>query len=778
MADSPHHRIRPFRLSRNTAEFPQDDKLFLLRAGRDLEMLGPVVWAEPPLLRRFADSQVQLAGAQRVVRIVPWMAIGTDTPSIPRLMGQVAAGDAWPVLRIDPENDRSIAFAFRIVQAALAWSGEWRSAGIQDNEVREFVRCGVNMGWPRPCTSEDLLPCYTAPPCGGLGQRGAGGQGGRSEWLYWHLLKGSPDPQASSAPGGQKDDPAGKRNAPFTRGGRTLSDMVLDTTRPWMLRCGLIDRPRKEVLQSDRLLRGILLRTIVGVAKLPPKRRKPAEIALDRLIKALLVLLCDWRGREPLDGIAAANTTPHPLCWPPSPVGVDERRAGILAVVLPNPSERRAVTEVAEEFFAAAPQRLGSESLGELVSLLVNEMSGCIGTQPATCVDDRPANDSAAAAPELPIIDLDDPDPAAPEDPAPVTLSSTRAPLDDWRRVCRRNLPGATQVGAGSVTYTYAAEYSTLSLRYRFGLLVDLRDEQPVDLHGNDGGVEIRSRTDLDAKTAFLPLLWDPVTQACAAFALRRGQGFLTVIPACISDSEVLRLVGQAALQFGIGGSRLAQDGETPLPGRDAAPARTAEPEPPCCALAALAVEVITRKGLRITGPTCDGGARGEATIFWGDSRLWSKSGESTASLDKGTKQLGLLIALANANGDQGKLTAVALAKAIGIDAAKSKGKFREAMKRLRTALAHVIRPFVSTRALGELAENERREREARGSKWGHRGSSRTPNGSVVGPPESGTDESDTLNRLRDHLIPPLDRGKHDQTYELRIAVTVDADAP
>ncbi|MBT7166114.1 MAG: hypothetical protein HN904_25260 [Victivallales bacterium] len=717
---------------------------FIAEAGRSLELHGDLLPANGELRDQFAEK-LGIPGTERVLRVVPW--IGLDSArGVTALVEATAQGSCLPVVRVrtrDATFGRDTAFAVRLVQALLT---RFRPSDLHCNLSSE-EHAGLTSGWhntlPVPGTAREVVPCCTVRMPGDATHA-------EPARLCWRLVEGfrchteeSPlDASVSSEHG----------NASF--GTMTQSMMLeMDTAS------GYVDRPRDEVVTADRLLREFLLGMVSTVESDSSERYSEPELAT--AINAVLMLLCDLPvayAASPLVGAIAPRSALQPFtCALDGPYGV------ALLKICATPEQVLRVLREVDEFFRQALGSLRHTRLDAWLWTAFEHVTKSL----ESCSCALPTDGPEYWCP---------PPSSGKQKVAGCTSRSLVARLGAWKAAITRKMAFADD--QSDRVYRPVPGFTTLPLRYRFGLLLNPLDDTAVQLGGGTSPTDLAPRTSLTSGASLLPLMGTSAGQAFTAFAVRAGEGFLTVVPGDLADAEILRLVERAARRFGIGGrvlgSNLADLGHGPGSGS----ADTVEP--PCCRAEELKVR-IAENSLVIAGPTREGGDPGRSTIRWHDDRLRQGKCKSGASLDKDTVQFGLLMAMVCANGDWCKLTSAALEKAIRKDspvqefpiprnqtseerkeAARKEKKrrrrvFDETMRRLRGALARVIRPFVSPEAIQELKELAKAGRP---------------------PGEAGDGKSDPLSLLHSHLIPLLGKGGKGQHYELRLDVTVDEDAP
>ena len=316
---------------------------------------------------------------------------------------------------------------------------------------------------------------------------------------------------------------------------------------------------------------------------------------------------------------------------------------------------------------------------------------------------------------------------------------------------------------------------STMHFARRFGLLVDPIEAWDDGECGTAGVPE-----------DILPLATD-VAGRPVAFAKRIGKGFAVVVPDedTFGDDRVRELVDHVSGEWSSGGGEIHSVSNTERPPADldhSAPSHgssgqielersptdgedgdTAWPEEteerPCCRLADLSLAITTR-GLVFRGKS-ESGRVAIARISWGDDVLSCPHGSSTASLDKGTKQLELLKAMANGNDGSRRaqnsdddmergLTAADLREMLGMEADNKEQAFQRRVDRLRAILPRIVKPYVCPEQIRELLEAPARTD----------GCSRRAKA-------AGSEEERALDCLCDELLPLLWQGKEHQHYEL-----------
>lgn len=98
----------------DTRRFPRG--LFAAYSGRGLALHGGLLPATGTLRSQF-DAALGIPEVQRVLRLVP--SIGLDSPKPFTGIVDSAVQGACPVVRVDADDERSVAFAVRLVQAFL-----------------------------------------------------------------------------------------------------------------------------------------------------------------------------------------------------------------------------------------------------------------------------------------------------------------------------------------------------------------------------------------------------------------------------------------------------------------------------------------------------------------------------------------------------------------------------------------------------------------------------------------------------------------------------------
>ena len=508
---------------------------FIAEAGDSLALHGRLVTAQErstdlpdpcPNVRDVFAARLGLGidlVRHRIFRIIPWIGLGAETSGVASMVKAVADGTCTPVVRVDPDNDRSIAFALRVVQSVLSSSAKWRDTRL-DNEERAAFRALENRALPVPRTRHELLPLHTEM----LGADATGSEGaepGVVESVCWYLTDG-PDRAVS------RRDRLG------------AAGIALPVAHACMTMTGHRDRRRDEVARSDLYVGNLMKRRLRQVHYLSGSMPDARVYGLDGFFRALLILVCGSHdtGRMPVPDVVDLRG----LRWPPAPASDDaDRLHDSLLAAIPDDRVCDALMDVWDKWDREAPQALAWNPLQFCVRRFVNSVAGVFRRAPAYAVGWR--TELWPPAPGLPYF-LEPGQVGAATAESAVSESRLRW-IRGWTRISDEMLRDKKKPAE---MVTYLPGFSTLWLRHYWGLLLNPCDGSLTDLSAEQNPIPLPPRIGKGAGIRLVPITHSATGRGLTVFGIGLGRGCIVVVPAHYRSDEIWAAVGTVQARLGL----------------------------------------------------------------------------------------------------------------------------------------------------------------------------------------------------------------------------------